>query len=89
MEKLLGFVFAVLVLLPVCANATPIDVNIYSDTTISTGVYGTVNIYDTLPDQTTVTMTGGQVNSVYLYDSAILDYTSGHIGDLNVKRNFK
>jgi len=70
--KLLRFVFAVLCLLPLCANAT-IDVNIYSDTTISSGDYGAVNIYDTPPDQTTVTMTGGTAESVWTYNSSIFN----------------
>jgi hypothetical protein len=71
--KLLKFVFAVLFLLPVCANATPIDVNIYGNTTISSGDYGAVNIYDTPPDQTTVIMTGGTAESIWAYNSSIFN----------------
>ncbi|PKL42467.1 MAG: hypothetical protein CVV39_08885 [Planctomycetes bacterium HGW-Planctomycetes-1] len=62
-----------------CANATPIDVNIYSDTTISSGEYGTVNIYDTPPDQTTVTMTGGTAESVWAYNSSIFNMQNGNV----------
>jgi hypothetical protein len=35
--------------------ALPIDIDIYSDTTISGGEYGTINVYDSPPKQTTIT----------------------------------
>lgn len=65
------------------AQATVVDANIYSDTTIQAGdEYGTVNIYDSLdtpPIQTTVTMTGGSIANCHIYDTAILNYTDGEI----------
>ncbi|MFA5293872.1 MAG: hypothetical protein WC496_12695 [Phycisphaerae bacterium] len=79
MKKLVGAVFAVLFLLPVCANATPIDVNIYSNATISSGEYGTVNIYDTPPDQTTVTMTNGQIEYCNIFDTSVLNFSGGNV----------
>ena len=77
---LLTIIFAIL-LLPICANATVVDVNFYSDATIEDGdVYGTVNIYDTPPDQTTVTMTGGIVESeINLYDTSVLNISGGYL----------
>ena len=79
-KGLTKIILAILLLLPLCANATPIDVNIYSDETIEDGdVYGTVNIYDTPPDQTTVTMTGGDIEYCNIYDTANLNFSGGEI----------
>ena len=76
---LLTIIFAIL-LMPICANAMVVDVNFYSDATIENGdVYGKVNIYDTPPDQTTVTMTGGDISYVNIYDTANLNCSGGEI----------
>lgn len=80
--RLVKSILAVLFVCAVCADAVPIDVNIYGDTTISGGEYGTVNIYDSLdvpPIQTTVTMTGGSAESVWTYDSSIFNMQDGNI----------
>jgi len=56
--------------------------NVYSDTTIASGVYDTVNIYDSLdvpPIQTTVDMTGGEIDYCNVYDTAILNFEGGDI----------
>jgi len=65
-----------------CQFAWGAVTNIYSDTTIGSGVYDTVNIYDSLdvpPVQTTVDMTGGEIDSCHVYDTAILNFEGGNI----------
>ena len=79
MKTGVGILIVSLAFLPLCANATPIDIDIYNDTTISSGEYGTVNIYDTPPEQTTVTMTGGQVTDLYTYQSSMVNLVDGYI----------
>jgi hypothetical protein len=70
------------------ANALPVDVNIYSSTTIEDGdEYGTVNIYDTLPDQTIVDMTGGDISYCNVYDTANLNYGGGEISLVSTYNN--
>ena len=77
-------ILAILLQLPLCANATPIDVNIYSDTTIITGdEYGTVNIYDTPPNQTTVTMTGGDIWQVVAHNSSEFIMNGGTVNNIH------
>ena len=60
------------------ASAVPVDVNICSSTTIDVNnIYNTVNVYDTPPDQTTVTMTGGEVDSFFCHDTSQLLFKNG------------
>ena len=60
------------------ANATPIDLDIYGDRTIQNGVsYGWINIYDTPPDQTIVSMIGGEVFQISCYNTSNLIVTDG------------
>jgi len=74
------FFVTILLLCGGLVQATPVDVNIYSDTVIEDGdEYGTVNIYDTPPDQTTVTMTGGDISYCNLYDTTSLSFAGGDI----------
>lgn len=55
--------------------------NFYSDVTILNGdVYDRINIYDTPPDQTIITMMGGTVNTFSTYNSSSLIFSNGHIG---------
>jgi hypothetical protein len=90
-RKILITAIAILLSLSLQANATPVDANIYSDTTIVDGdEYGTVNIYDSLdvpPVQTTVDMTGGSIANCYIYDTAILNYMAGEIVWLVTREN--
>ncbi len=75
-------ILAVLFICTLSVNATVVDANIYSDTTISTGQYGTVNIYDSLdipPIQTNVDMTGGVIEYCNVYDTANFNLTGGDI----------
>lgn len=63
-------------------NATLENRDIYSDAIIESGDYGTVNIYDsldTIPVQTTVTMTGGEIDYCHVYNTAILNFEGGDI----------
>lgn len=60
-------------------NATLVDLDIYSDTTIESGDYGTINIYDTPPDQTIVTMKGGSSESIWSYNSSIFQMQNGNV----------
>ncbi len=75
---LVPFLFAFL-FLPFCVNATPIDIDIHNTTTISSGEYGTVNIYDTPPNQTIVAMTGGDISYGNVYNTAILNCYGGEL----------
>jgi hypothetical protein len=69
------------------ANALPVDVNIYSSTTIESGEYGTVNIYDTFPDQTIVDITGGDIEYCNVYNSSNLNYDGGEISLVSTYNN--
>jgi hypothetical protein len=78
--KAIALQFCLVLAITTChANAIPIDVNIYNSTTIDSGEYGTVNIYDTPPDQTIVTMTGGSAEWILSYDSSVFDFQNGDI----------
>jgi hypothetical protein len=75
-KGVLKIVFAVLFLLPVCANATIVK-DFYTDGQIVDGnVFDTVNVWNTA----NVTMTGGEVVWCNVYDSGIFTYNSGDIG---------
>ena len=70
-------IMAFIMLVPVC-KVQAIDVDFYSDATIEDGdVYGIVRIYDTPPDQTTVDMYGGSVESFRTYDSSTSNIYDG------------
>jgi len=75
MKKLLKFVFAIL-LLPVCANATTIDFNDHDIGTIQAS-----DNYDqvTLHDFAIVNMLGGNVYSVFSYNSSTFNMQNGDI----------
>lgn len=74
MKKLVGMICAILILLPVCANATTID--FYNDGWITDGnVFDTVNIWNT----SNVSMTGGDVDFMYSYNSSRLNLSGGLI----------
>jgi hypothetical protein len=77
MKKIIGVL--VLLALPFFAYATPIDVSIYNDTIISSGEYGKINIYDSTPNQTTVSMTGGISQSIWTYDSSSFNMQNGNV----------
>lgn len=77
--KAVILIMGVLLLCGGIVQATPIDINIYSSTTIDSGEYGIVNIYDTFPDQTIVTMTGGSIYSVWTYNSSIFQLQGGNV----------
>ncbi|HBG26351.1 MAG: hypothetical protein A2Y10_20060 [Planctomycetes bacterium GWF2_41_51] len=79
MKTGVGFLIVSLAFLPLCTNATPIAIDIYNDTTISSGEYGRVNIYDTPPDQTTVSLLGGIAESVWTYDSSSFNMQDGNV----------
>lgn len=75
--RLWKIIFVILVLLPVCANATTMD--FYNDGTITDGNnFGTVNIWD----DANVTMTGGKVFWCYTYNTSSFVYYSDY-GDLS------
>lgn len=79
------FIAAILLLCGGLIQATPVDANIYSDAVIEDGdEYGTVNIYDTPPDQTTITMTGGEIIFCKVFDAALLDYREGNLSHIEV-----
>jgi len=64
--------------------AVPIDKIFTSDGIIIEGdEYANVDIYDTPPDRTTVSMSGGSVNRLIAYDSSILNFTGGTISSLS------
>jgi hypothetical protein len=72
-------------LLTVCQITWGTVTNIYTDTTIESGTYDTVNIYDSLdapPIQTMVDMTGGLIYSCDVYNTAILNFNDGEIGTI-------
>ena len=75
MKKLLKFVFAIL-LLPVCSNATTIDFNDHDIGTIQAS-----DNYDqvTLHDFAIVNMLGGNVYSVFSYNSSTFNMQNGDI----------
>jgi len=75
MKKLLKFVFAIL-LFPVCANATTIDFNDHDIGTIQAS-----DNYDqvTLHDFAIVNMLGGNVYSVFSYNSSTFNMQNGDI----------
>lgn len=63
--------------------AVPIDKIFTSEGVIIEGdEYRNVDIYDTPPDRTTVSMSGGSVNRLISYDSSILNFTGGTISVL-------
>lgn len=67
-------IFAILVLLPVCAMATSID--FYNDGTITDGnVFDTVNIWDSA----TVDMMGGSADIVNSYNSSTFNFQNGDV----------
>ena len=77
--RLWKIIFAVLLLLPVCANATTID--FYTDGTITDGnVFNIANIWDSA----NVTMTGGIVYHCNMNNSASLDFYDGYIGVIDM-----
>jgi hypothetical protein len=57
------------------------NLTITSDLTIQTGyVYPEVLwVYDSPPETTTVTMTGGNVYALGLYDGSVLDFSGGYV----------
>lgn len=78
MKKLLWTILAILVLLPVCAEATGVD--FYSDWTIQTGdYYGYPSCdYIALHDSATVTMTGGNISARFAaYDTSTFKVQGG------------
>jgi hypothetical protein len=82
------FIATILLLCGGLVQATIVDVNIYSDAVIEDGdEYGTVNIYDTPPNQTTVTMTGGDISYVNIYDTASLNCNDGELHFLYLHDN--
>lgn len=74
-KRLLKFVFAVLVLLPVCANATTIKDFDANDAIQSGDSYDHVNIWNTA----IVSMTGGSANSVWTYNSSVFQMENGNV----------
>ena len=63
--------------------AVPIDRIFTTDGVIIEGdEYANVDIYDTPPSQTTVSMSGGSVNRLIAYDSSVLYFTGGTISVL-------
>jgi hypothetical protein len=83
MKKLLGIRISILLailLLPVCANA----ITFTSDANIQTGdTWMNVYIYDTPPNHTTVTMTGGSVNdSMGVHNASTFNMSGGNVGGL-------
>jgi hypothetical protein len=77
MKKRLGKIsFAILILLPVCAQATVIDFNDHQTGTIQTG-----DNYDqvTLHDFAVVNMTDGNAQSVWSYDSSAFNMQNGNV----------
>ena len=74
MKKFSWTIFAVLILLPLCANATTIDFN--ENGTITDGNYfDRVNVWDSA----TVDMTGGQVLDFYAYQTSTVNLSGGTI----------
>lgn len=76
MKKLLGVFLAILLLLPVCAKATTIDFNDHQIGTIQTD-----DNYEqvTLHDFAVVNMLGGDVYSVFSYNSSTFNMQNGDI----------
>jgi hypothetical protein len=73
-------VICILVLLP-AAFGFAADITFTSDGVIQGGdVWDNVYVYDSPPDQTTVTMTGGEVTNLRLHDQCLLDRTGGEVG---------
>lgn len=82
--RFINFVFAILFLLPLSAKATG-TTTFYNDGIIQAGDSWTnVYVHDTLPNHTTVTMTGGSVNdSMGVYDASTFNMSDGHVAGLN------
>jgi len=61
--------------------------DIYSDVVIDEVgyVYGSVRIYDTPPEQTTVDMVGGRCDEVQVFDASILNITGGTVQSLYLR----
>ena len=75
--RLWKIIFAILLSLPLCANATTIDFNDNQTGTITYGnVFETVNVWDTA----TVDMTGGWAYYCNLYDSSTFNFYDGDVG---------
>ena len=85
-KKLAKIVLAILFVFPFCAQA----VTFTSDANIQSGdnyVYGG-DIYDTPPNHTTVTMTGGTVgDSMRVHDASILNMSGGNVFGLGALEN--
>ena len=63
--------------------AVPVDKIFTEDGVIQDGdEYRYVDIYDTPPGRTTVSMLGGSVNGLIAYDSSVLNFTGGTISIL-------
>ena len=79
MKKFSWMIFAILLSLPLCANATTIDFN--DNGTITDGnVFDIANIWD----NANVTMTGGIVYRCNMNNSASLDFYDGYIGVIDM-----
>ncbi len=86
MKKILAkIVLAILFVFPFCAQA----VTFTSDANIQAGNnWMNVNIYDTPPNHTTVTMTGGTVNdSMVVYNASTLNMSGGNVFGLGALEN--
>jgi hypothetical protein len=84
-KKLAKIVLAILFIFPVYAQA----VTFTSDANIQAGDYWMgVDIYDTPPNHTTVTMTGGTVNdSMVVYNASTLNMSGGNVFGLGAVEN--
>ena len=73
-------IFAILFLLPVCANATTID--FYNDGTITDGNdFYWVNVWD----NATVDMTGGRVSNFYTYQTSTVNFSDGNVSSFHIE----
>jgi hypothetical protein len=81
-KRLAKIIFAILLLLPVCAQAT--DITFTSDGTIQAGdEWMNAYIYDTPPEHTTVTMTGGSVlDHMGVRNASTLNMSGGNVGGM-------
>jgi hypothetical protein len=73
-------IVALILLFCTCRVQAAVNWDVYSDAMIQEGdIYNVVSIYDTPPDQTTVTMVGGLVDVMRPYDASTLNVTQGDI----------
>src|SRR3990170_354735 len=84
-KGVLKIVFAVLILLPVCAYST--DITFTSSGTITDG-----NVYDKVyveNEGTVVNMSGGQISKLYTHNNSTFNFSGGQItgpygGEVNI-----